>query len=134
MTDLRCCRQYFNGSRISNGCLRIIPGSHRHPTVLLSNAEQKAQGNPPSVFDAELEQHRAAAGVVQPGGWKDGAPADVEMPGEVSLELGPHELLVRNTRIFHATHVNKEDGAAATTDRLCANAGQTDVHFAQMGG
>ena len=57
--------------------------------MLLSNAEQKAQGNPPSVFDTELEQRRAAAGVVQPGGWKDGAPADVEMPGEVSLELGP---------------------------------------------
>jgi hypothetical protein len=91
--------------------LRVIPGSHRHPSVLPSAAAQRAAGNPPTVFDDELRVLRAAAGVVNPGGWKDGAPEDVAMPGEVDLELSPHELLVRNTRIFHATHVNRESEA-----------------------
>ena len=54
---------------------------------------------------------RDAAGVVNPGGWKDGAAEDVAMPGEVDLELSPDQLLVRNTRIFHATHVNREPEA-----------------------
>eukprot|EP01043_Picozoa_sp_COSAG02_P038544 COSAG02_NODE_2981_length_7624_cov_3.557475_4_plen_150_part_00 len=63
------------------------------------------------MYDEELRVLRDAAGVVNPGGWKDGAPEDVAMPGEVDLELSPHQLLVRNTRIFHATHVNREPDA-----------------------
>ena len=42
---------------------------------------------------------------------KDDAPEDVHMPGEISLTLGPDELLLRHTRLFHATHVNKEASA-----------------------
>ena len=33
-------------------------------------------------------------------------PADVELDGEVSLELGPNDLLVRSSQIFHATWKN----------------------------
>jgi hypothetical protein len=118
---------YFNGTRPSNGCLRVIPGSHHHPTVLPTQAEQVAAGNPPTVFDIDLAERRAAQGVVNPGAWKDGAPEDVLMPGEVSLTLRPDELLVRNTRIFHATHVNKESSARLMSHWGFKNKGAGDI-------
>jgi ectoine hydroxylase-related dioxygenase (phytanoyl-CoA dioxygenase family) len=102
---------YFSGSRRSNGCLRIVPGSHRHPSVLMSAAAQREAGTPPTCFDLDVAERRAAAGVVRPGGWKDNAPEDVQMPGEVDLELQADQLLVRHTRIFHATHINREPEA-----------------------
>ena len=110
---------YFNegGSWVSNGCLRVIPGSHRHPSVLrvlrTHRREQLvADSNAPrlSDFDLEVQRQRAEAGLLAPrgGAWKDGVPEDAQMPGEVSLPLGPGQLLARHTRLFHATHLNGE--------------------------
>ena len=33
--------------------------------------------------------------------------ADVELPGEIPLEVGPDKLLIRSSQIFHATHLNQ---------------------------
>ena len=31
----------------------------------------------------------------------------MELPGEVALEIDPHHLIVRSSRIFHATYANQ---------------------------
>lgn len=81
---------YFTGGRIANGCLRVVPGSHRGTRekwkVVIDRArqEQGIKGEPRS-FAAEV---------------------DAVMPGEVSLEVEPNQLIVRSTAIYHATHTN----------------------------
>ncbi|MCE9589842.1 MAG: phytanoyl-CoA dioxygenase family protein [Planctomycetes bacterium] len=81
---------YFTGGRIANGCLRVVPGSHRGTRdqwkVVIDKArqEQGIKGEPRS-FAAEV---------------------DAVLPGEVSLEVEPNQLIVRSTAIYHATHTN----------------------------
>lgn len=81
---------YFSGSSPENGCLRVIPGSHIGPADELV---------------AEVEKRRRARGDEGP----DRRQSDVELPGEVSLCLEPQQLLVRSSRIFHATWLNRSD-------------------------
>ena len=40
---------------------------------------------------------------------RDAHPADVTIPGEISIELSPDQLLVRSTTLFHASHHNTTD-------------------------
>jgi hypothetical protein len=81
---------YFSGSTKQNGCLRVIPGSHVGPVE-------------PHV--KQVEDLRKERGDENP---KTGQSVpDVPLPGEISLELAPHQLLVRSSRIYHATWVNK---------------------------
>ena len=44
--------------------------------------------------------------------------SDVQMAGEVSIQLAPGDLLVRHTRIFHATHLNVTDSSRLMSVRF----------------
>lgn len=63
-----------------------------------------------SPFEKELLQRREEMGLTELHakqgngliGW-----ADVPMDNEISIELAPNELLIRHSRIFHATWENK---------------------------
>ena len=74
----------------SRGCLRLIPFSH-----LWSREEDEA-------FTADLEARRAAAGlptayadVVKHRDQRGGMAVEPLVPGEVAIELGPADLIVR---------------------------------------
>lgn len=80
---------YFSGASAEHGCLRVIPGSHEGSVdALKEEAEQKRrnQGYPKEY-------------------WVEGR-VDVELPGEVPLEVRSDQLIVRSSRIFHATGLN----------------------------
>ena len=81
---------YFGGANVDNGCLRVIPGSH----------------NPRADDLNELViQTRRRQGRNDDSAWQN--VADVELPGEIPLEVGPHQIIVRSGQIFHATHLNQ---------------------------
>ena len=80
---------YFSGASVEHGCLRVIPGSHEGSVdALKEDAERRRrdQGYP--------EEY-----------WVDGL-EDVALPGEVPLEVRPDQLIVRDSRVFHATGLN----------------------------
>ena len=91
----------------SRGCLRVVAGSHRW------GPERDAE------FQEELQRRRVEAGLPatfspltasQPGA--DGRVDDMvepTMPGEVTIALGPADLLVRRGSIYHCAHANSED-------------------------
>ena len=81
---------YFSGADESSGCLRVVPGSQKGKIDELK---------------AEVAARRAARG--DEGRAEMEGPADVALDGEVSLELGPGNLLVRSSRIYHATWKNE---------------------------
>lgn len=74
---------YLTPTDRSNGCLRILPGSH-----LKSNKQ----------IVAELEQH-AKASVP----WRS---FEVNHPDEVDIQLGPDKILVRDGFLWHCTYRN----------------------------
>lgn len=84
------------GTNPARGCLRIIPGSHTW--------DQQQE----DAFVADLEHRRLADGL--PPTYKELAalPDALEptMPGEISISLGPADLLVRRSSIYHSTHAN----------------------------
>lgn len=92
---------YFSGATKMNGCLRVLSGSHRGPTVpRLAIQQNQAK----SVYEQELEQLRNAAGYPRDQ-HPTFSPEDVAMPNETFIELRPDQLLVRSTRIFHGDSV-----------------------------
>jgi hypothetical protein len=82
---------YFAGVNPRNGCLRVVPGSHLLPAeeqqTLIELARKKQGIELPKEPFTESE--------------------DAELPGEVSLEVGPHQVIVRSSRILHSTWINK---------------------------
>lgn len=80
---------YFSGATKKNGCLRVIPGSH------VGSADP---------LKAHVEALRRQQGV--PENPSTDGYADVELPGKIALEVEPDHLIVRSSRIFHATHLN----------------------------
>eukprot|EP01043_Picozoa_sp_COSAG02_P002909 COSAG02_NODE_68_length_42582_cov_52.351129_45_plen_360_part_00 len=91
---------YFGGASKANGCLRIIPGSHALP-----DGRRYLNPSDPTRFDELLATHRPDADTSQQ--MTDGLLADVGLPGEVSIELTPDQLLVRSTAIYHASWANE---------------------------
>ncbi|MBT3604555.1 MAG: hypothetical protein HN521_15975 [Candidatus Latescibacteria bacterium] len=83
---------YFSGSTKENGCLRVIPGSHIGPS---------------EPFIKQTDELRQKRGDKNPQTGQ--SIPDVKLPNEISLELEPHQLLVRSSRIYHATWVNKTE-------------------------
>ena len=81
---------YFSGADERSGCLRLVPGSHEGGVEALN---------------AEVTERRRLRGDSEPA--KMEGPPDVALDGEVSLTLGPGDLLVRSSRIFHATWKNE---------------------------
>jgi hypothetical protein len=92
---------YFGASGASraNGCLRLIPASHRLP-----DGQRYLNPRDPTRFDELLAAHRPAGAAAD---MVNGLVADVELPGEVSVELSPDQLLVRSNSIFHASWRNE---------------------------
>jgi ectoine hydroxylase-related dioxygenase (phytanoyl-CoA dioxygenase family) len=81
---------YFSGATCENGCLRVIPGSHIGEIDGLMERVKT------------LRQQDSA-----PNNSGGGNCADVELPGEVAIEIAPHHMIVRSSRIFHATYANQ---------------------------
>ena len=80
---------YFSGSTKENGCLRVVPGSHMGSV---------------DPFTQQVQDLRKQQGHDNPQTGQ--SIPDVELPNEISLELKPHQMLVRSSRIYHATWVN----------------------------
>lgn len=81
---------YFSGAGCEDGCLRVIPGSQ------IGSA------------DGLMEQVKAFR--EQQWGSSDSpgqSRTDVELSGEVALEIDPQHMIARSSRIFHATHTNQ---------------------------
>ena len=85
---------YFSGASVEHGCLRVIPGSH------VSSLDE---------FKEEAEQRRRNQGY--PDEYWFESLADVELPGEIPLEVRPDQLIVRDSRIYHATGLNTSKDA-----------------------
>lgn len=102
---------YFSGSSPENGCLRVIPGSHVGAVDELVT---------------EVERRRIAQ---RGSADADRALADVELPGEVSLSLRPDQLLVRSSKIFHATWRNDSDEGRLMHHWLFRAAHEADHRF-----
>ncbi|NKB70406.1 MAG: hypothetical protein GKR89_25325 [Candidatus Latescibacteria bacterium] len=77
---------YFSGATPDNGCLRVVPGSHIGPV---------------DPWQQQLEEGRQRQDLQ--GSRQE---CDARLPGEVALELGPSQLLVRSSRLYHATYLN----------------------------
>ena len=80
---------YFSGAKIEHGCLRLIPGTHVEAVDDLQ---------------AEVVHLRQESGY--PEGYNGEGRPDVELPGEISLQLEPNCMIVRSSRIFHSTWLN----------------------------
>lgn len=78
---------YLTPTAKDNGCLRLVPGSHRYPT---------------NYTVREL----AVAGRNQGQHWRS---CRVRHPNEVELPLGPTQLLLRNGFTWHCTYENTTD-------------------------
>eukprot|EP01052_Picozoa_sp_SAG31_P025025 SAG31_NODE_2168_length_6266_cov_11.946976_2_plen_337_part_00 len=104
---------YFGGASVVNGCLRLIPRSHSYPSRRFGDGSHANQSDAEirTQYEKELDKCRVEAGLHEACSWsdspgRDSHPEDVYIPGEVSIELTPDELLIRSTSIFHATHAN----------------------------
>lgn len=103
---------YFSGASVEQGCLRVIPGSH------LGSANG---------YKEQAEQRRRDLGYPKEY-WVDGL-ADVELPGELPLEVRPDQLIVRDSRIFHATGLNTTKDARLMSHWLFRAGGCDDHRF-----
>ena len=102
---------YFSGSSPKNGCLRVVPSSHVGPVdELMADVERRRK------------TERGSADV-------DRTKSDVELPGEVSLSLRPDQLLVRSSKIFHATWRNDSDEGRLMHHWLFRAAHEADHRF-----
>ncbi|MDA0838563.1 MAG: phytanoyl-CoA dioxygenase family protein [Planctomycetota bacterium] len=98
---------YFTGGKCENGCLRVVPGSHLGP------ADEMLE----TIRRLREEQGRPAKGrTFEPF-------EDVALPGEVSLEIEPHQILFRRGSIFHSTHLN-----TASYSRMMSHWGYLPSH------
>ena len=85
------------GCDTSRGCLRLIPGSHywseeqNAEFVQMAGDLREQQGLPRNYSDLVADARVAA---------------DVYIEGEVSITLGPADLLLRKGTIYHCTHQN----------------------------
>jgi hypothetical protein len=81
---------YFSDATRADGCLRVVPGSHVGPVEPWTEQVEALRAG----------VDRDAASVYE---------EDVDLPGEVSLEVGRGQLIVRSSRIYHATWINRSD-------------------------
>ena len=103
---------YFSGASVEQGCLRVIPGSH------IGSADR---------FKEEAERRRRDQRYPKEY-WVDGL-ADVELPGEVPLEVRPDQLIVRDSRIFHATGLNTSRDGRSMSHWLFRDGASNDHRF-----
>ena len=81
---------YFSNASVSEGCLRVIPASHKgHADVWMDR-----------VRELRRKQEFAYPPAME-------GPADVEMEGEIPLEVTSGQIIVRHSKILHATWKNQ---------------------------
>ena len=103
---------YFSGASVAQGCLRVIPGSH------IGSADP---------FKEEAERQRRDQGYPEEY-WVDGL-EDVHLPGEVPLEVSPQQLIVRSSRIYHATGLNTTKEGRSMSHWLFRDGASDDHRF-----
>ena len=103
---------YFSGASVEQGCLRVIPGSH------MGSADELKE---------VAERRRREQGYPEEY-WIEGL-ADVELPGEIPLEVRPDQLIVRDSRIFHATGLNTSKDARLMSHWLFRDGACDDHRF-----
>ena len=81
---------YFSNASIADGCLRVIPGSH------IGEKERWMDEVGRLRKDQNYDDPPAMEG-----------PADVGMEGEIPLEITSDQLIVRHSKILHATWKNE---------------------------
>ena len=81
---------YFSGASRENGCLRLVPGSHRRS---------------PDALEEEAGRRRAERGF--PGSRTDDGWEDVALDDEISLEVGPNQVVVSEAWLYHSTWLNR---------------------------
>jgi len=79
---------YLTDTSITNGCLRVIPGSHRHHNVLHEHI-----GNPHSGMLSRAEDLDQLA--------------FSSRPDEVDVPVRAGDLVIGDARLLHAAHANK---------------------------
>jgi ectoine hydroxylase-related dioxygenase (phytanoyl-CoA dioxygenase family) len=103
---------YFSGASVKDGCLRVIPGSHN----------PRADHLMPQVIETRRRQGRTDDSTWQ-------TVSDVELPGEVPLEVGSDRLIIRSSQIFHATHVNQSAQGRLMSHWLFRKVSDADFRF-----
>ena len=103
---------YFSGATTADGCLRVIPGSHIGPIDELN---------------AEVERRRKEQGY--PGSKATDGWADVELPGELAIEIDSDQMIVRSSRIFHSTWLNRSDKGRLMNHWLLRDSSVDDHRF-----
>ena len=83
---------YFSDASITEGCLRVIPGSQI--------------GDKKQWLD-EVTRLRKKQGYEDPPIME--GPADVAMDGELSLEVTSNQFVIRSSKILHATWKNEDE-------------------------
>lgn len=81
---------YLVDTTATNGCLRVIPGTHRHDNPLHAELEE-----------AHSQRLRAA---LDPD-----RPAFSTRPDEMDVPVKAGDLLIGDSRLLHATHSNQSD-------------------------
>ena len=106
------------GCNAERGTLRFIPGYEptldftKKPTLPLASfagqsyhITHRSHGwdrQQHAAFEAELASRREAQGIPANGHEQ----VDAEMPGEVTVEVGPNDIILRESTIYHASHAN----------------------------
>ncbi len=79
---------YLTDTSVTNGCLRVIPGSHQHHNVLHEHI-----GNPHSGMLSRAEDLDQLAFSMR--------------PDEVDVPVRAGDLVIGDSRLLHAAHANK---------------------------
>ncbi|GAA3086156.1 phytanoyl-CoA dioxygenase family protein [Streptosporangium carneum] len=92
------CMLYLEPTSRENGCLRVIPGTHRARHRL---------------HDVLLEPHTAEIEAEEPGSVCHRA-----VPDEIDIEAEPGDLVIGDVRVIHATHANTTNSWRNAVDLL----------------
>ena len=79
---------YLHGTTVENGCLKVIPGTHRKRIPL---------------HDQVVGAHEQGARFIE----EDDPIMFSEHPDQVDVEVGPRDLVLADARVLHAAHPNR---------------------------
>ncbi len=81
---------YLEGTSVENGCLKIIPGTHRRRIPL---------------HDILVTAHEQGARFIE----EDHPVMFSDHPDQVNVEVGPRDLVLADARVLHAAYKNQTD-------------------------
>jgi len=82
---------YLTDTVVHNGCLRVIPGTHRYRIDL---HDELTEAHSPAAHDANLS---------------DTSPMFRRRPDEVDVPIKVGDLVIGDARVLHAAHANQSD-------------------------